>query len=552
MKNKLFAGKAKTLIMLFLFLWLLVFGRLFYLQVIRSEEISKETKGKQLRLLPLESRRGNILDREGRVLATDLKMFTLYARKSLIRNPRTVARKLAGYSLGSEDRLLELLKDDAEFIRIARGISDSLVNKIQLDGVYAVKEWYRFYPSDLLGRTVLGSLNWKREGILGVEREYDEVLKGEDGWAHFLEVPRYSGISLLKRSEDEHKDPLEGHDVYLTIDMDIQYIMHEELEAVRKKTGADQVMGICVSVKTGEVLAMVNFPEFDPNKGWRLNACTSWEFEPGSVFKLIPAFAYINKGFSITDTLVDSTTIEFGGKLFKDPHPHHTYSFKEALINSSNVGFIAVGEKVGKRDLYNAARLFGMGCESGVDLPVEYSGQLPHLPRGRDIRLATVSFGQGVSVTPLQMVMAYQAVANDGVLLRPRIMSKICRNNRLIRSSRREKIRRIGNSKSCKTLLDILHGTVTEGTAVSASVSLISIAGKTGTAWKVKDGKYVNGKYISSFIGVFPYPEPEYVLGIFVDNIGSPYYYASQTACPVFKEIVRRIITHKGYRERFL
>jgi stage V sporulation protein D (sporulation-specific penicillin-binding protein) len=552
MKNKLFAGKAKTLIMLFLFLWLLVFGRLFYLQVIRSEEISKETKGKQLRLLPLESRRGNILDREGRVLATDLKMFTLYARKSLIRNPRTVARKLAGYSLGSEDRLLELLKDDAEFIRIARGISDSLVNKIQLDGVYAVKEWYRFYPSDLLGRTVLGSLNWKREGILGVEREYDEVLKGEDGWAHFLEVPRYSGISLLKRSEDEHKDPLEGHDVYLTIDMDIQYIMHEELEAVRKKTGADQVMGICVSVKTGEVLAMVNFPEFDPNKGWRLNACTSWEFEPGSVFKLIPAFAYINKGFSITDTLVDSTTIEFGGKLFKDPHPHHTYSFKEALINSSNVGFIAVGEKVGKRDLYNAARLFGMGCESGVDLPVEYSGQLPHLPRGRDIRLATVSFGQGVSVTPLQMVMAYQAVANDGVLLRPRIMSKICRNNRLIRSSRREKIRRIGNSKSCKTLLDILHGTVTEGTAVSASVSLIPIAGKTGTAWKVKDGKYVNGKYISSFIGVFPYPEPEYVLGIFVDNIGSPYYYASQTACPVFKEIVRRIITHKGYRERFL
>ncbi len=551
MKGKLFTGKAKTLILIFLFLWLLIFGRLFYLQVLRTEEISKKTQEKQVRLLPIESRRGNILDRNGKILATDLKMFTLYARKSLIKDPKTIAKKLSVYSLGSEKRLFKLLKDDAEFIRIARGISDSVVDRIKVDGVYAVKEWYRFYPSGILGRTVLGSLDWKRGGILGVEREYDERLKGEDGWAHFLEVPRYSGISLLKRSENEHKDPSEGYDVCLSIDIDVQSIMHEELESVRNKTGADQVMGICVSVKTGEVLAMVNFPEFDPNKGWRLNACTSWEFEPGSVFKLIPAFAYINKGFSISDILVDSTSIEFGGKLFKDGHPHPAYTFKEAMVYSSNVGFIAVGEKIGKKGLYNTARLFGIGCESGIDLPVEYSGKLPHLPRGRDIRLATVSFGQGVSVTPLQMVMAYQAVANDGVLLRPRVMKSISKSNKIVRRSQKEVIRRVGDSKSCGILLDILHSTAVEGTGASASISLVSIAGKTGTAWKVKDGRYVKGKYVSSFIGAFPYPEPEYILGIFVDNIESPYY-ASETACPAFKEIIRRIVTHRGYRERFL
>ena len=551
MKGKLFTRKAKTLVLLFLFLWLLVFGRLFYLQILRAEEISRKTQEKQVRLLPIESRRGNILDREGRILATDLKMFTLYARKSLIKDPKKIAKQLSGCSLGSEKRLFGLLKDDAEFIRIARGISDSLVDKINVDGVYAVKEWYRFYPSGLLGRTVLGSLNWKREGILGVEKEYNELLKGEDGWAHFLEVPRYSGISLLKRSENEHKDPWEGCDVILTIDMDIQFIINEELESVMKKTGADQVMAICVSVKTGEVLAMVNFPEFDPNKGWRLNACTSWEFEPGSIFKLIPAFAYINRGFSISDTLVDSISIEFGGKLFKDGHPHPSYTFREALINSSNVGFIAVGKKIGKKNLYNAARLFGIGCESGIDLPVEYSGKLPHLPRGRDIRLATVSFGQGVSVTPLQMIMAYQAVANDGILLKPRIMKSISRNNRIIRISKKEFIRRIGDSKSCDILLDILHSTAKEGTGATASISLVPIVGKTGTAWKVKDGKYVKGKYVSSFIGAFPYPEPEYILGIFVDNIGTPYY-ASETACPAFKEIIKRIITHKRYREKLL
>jgi len=551
MKGKLFTRKAKTLILLFLFLWLLVFGRLFYLQVLRTEEISKKTQEKQVRLLPIESRRGNILDRNGKILATDLKMFTLYARKSLIKDPRTIAKKLSVYSLGSEERLFGLLKDDAEFIRIARGISDSVVDRIKVDGVYAVKEWYRFYPSGTLGRTVLGSLDWKRGGILGVEREYDEMLKGEDGWAHFLEVPRYSGISLLKRSENEHKDPSEGYDVCLAIDIDIQSIIHEELESVLRKTAADQVMGICVSVKTGEVLAMVNFPEFDPNKGWRLNACTSWEFEPGSVFKLIPAFAYINKGFSISDILVDSTSIEFGGKLFKDGHPHPAYTFREAMVYSSNVGFIAVGEKIGKKNLYNTARLFGIGCESGIDLPVEYSGKLPHLPKGRDIRLATVSFGQGVSVTPLQMVMAYQAVANNGVLLRPKVMKSISKNNRVVTRSQKKVIRRVGDSKSCDILLDILHSTAVEGTGASASVSLVSIAGKTGTAWKVKDGRYVKGKYVSSFIGLFPYPEPEYILGIFVDNIGSPYY-ASETACPAFKEIIRRIVTHKGYRERLL
>lgn len=552
MKGKLFSGKARLLILLFVCLWFLVFCRLFYLQVIRSEEISKQTKEEQLRLLPIESRRGNIFDREGRVLATDLKMFTLYAKKSQIKNPENIAKRLSDCHMGSEERLLKLLSNEAEFIRIARGISDSVVKEINIPGVYAVKEWFRFYPSNLLGRTILGSLDWRREGILGVERQYNEILKGWDGWAYFLEVPRYSGINLLKRSENDYKDASEGCDVYLTIDLDIQTVMNEELGILREKTGATQVMGICVSVKTGEVLAMVNFPEFDPNRGWRLNACTSWEFEPGSIFKLIPAFAYIKEGFSISDTLVDSTTIEFGGKLFRDAHPHSAYTFREAMIYSSNVGFIAVGEKIGRKEFYNIARLFGVGCESGIDLPVEYSGKLPHLPRSRDIRLATVSFGQGVSVTPLQMLMAYQAIGNNGVLLRPRVMKSIAKNGRIVRRSRKEVIRRIGSPEVCDDLLGILNDVTEEGTAISASFPFISIAGKTGTAWKIENGSYVKGKYVSSFIGLFPYPDPEYVLGIFVDNVGWPYYYASETACPAFRKIVSRIVTHRGYREKFL
>jgi len=551
-QNKLFKEKARLLIFLFVGLWFLIFCRLFYLQVVRSDEISKQMKEEQLRLLPIESKRGNIFDRKGRILATDLKMFTIYAKKSKIKDSKSTAKKLSDYGLGSEERLLELLSDKAEFIRIARGISDSVIKEINIPGVYAVKEWYRFYPSNLLGRTLLGSLDWKRNGILGVERQYDEVLKGEDGWAYFLEVPRRSGINLLKRTENDYKDAFQGCDVYLTVDLDIQSIMNKELKMLKEKTSATQVMGICVSVKTGEVLAMVNYPEFDPDRGWRLNACTSWEFEPGSIFKLIPAFAYIKEGFSVSDTLVDSTTIEFGGKLFKDAHPHSAYTFKESLIYSSNAGFIAVGEKIGRKEFYNTARLFGIGCESGIDLPVEYSGKLPLLPRVRDIRLATVSFGQGVAVTPLQIVMAYQAVANDGILLRPRVMKSITRTGRTIRRSTREVIRRVGNPEVCDILLDILNDVTEEGTAISASFPFISIAGKTGTAWKIHEGKYVKGKYVSSFIGVFPYPDPEFVVGIFVDNVEYPYYYASETACPAFRNIANRIVTLKGYRQKFL
>ncbi len=539
------------LVLLFVSLWLLVFGRLFYLQVIRSKEISKHTAEEQLRLLQIESRRGSVLDREGRILATDLKMFTLYAKKSLIKNPERIAKKLSDCSFGSEERLSKLLREDAEFIRIARGVSDSLVKGMNIPGVYAVREWFRYYPSGLLGRTLLGALDWKRKGISGVESEYEDILKGEDGWAHFLEVPRRSGISLLKRSENEHREPREGCDVYLTIDLDIQTIMNEELEILKEKTGAEQVMGICVDTKTGEVLAMVNIPEFNPDRGWRLNACTSWEFEPGSIFKLIPAFAYIKEGFPISDTLVDSTTIYFGGKLFKDDHPHSAYSFREAMVYSSNAGFIAVGEKIGKKEFYNTARLFGMGCESGIDLPGEYSGKLPHLPKNRDIRLATVSFGQGVSVTPLQMLMAYQAVANRGILLRPRVMKSIVRNGKVVRRSKKAVIRKVGSSECCKTLLDILYDATQKGTGIASSFSLVPVAGKTGTAWKIEDGNYVKGKYVSSFIGVFPYPESDFVLGVFIDNIGGSYY-ASETACPAFRQIARKIVMHKGYRERFL
>ncbi len=547
-----FRIKAIFLISFLFILWMLAFGRLFYLQIIQSRNIGRKSKAEQIRYLETEARRGEILDRNGKVLATDLKLFTLYAEKALITDIKETASKLAEFGLGSATNLEILLQNESELIRVTRGVSDSIVRELNLEGVYAVREWFRYYPSGRVGRTVIGSLNWERKGMSGIEREYNEFLSGSNGWAHYLEVPMYSGIKLLKRYEEDYKDPVPGKDIYLTIDLDIQYIMANELHKLKEDTQADQVFGLCVDVKTGEILAMVNIPEYVPDEGWRSNGCIAWQFEPGSIFKLIPAFAWIKAGYSLTDTVVDSTgSTDFGGKVFKDPHPHHAYSFRDALIYSSNSAFVNIGKRVGKRELYRCARFFGIGCNTGVDLPVEYSGNLPILERMRDIRLATVSFGQGVNTTPLQIVMAYQAIANDGVLLRPRVMKEIRNKDKRIARSKTEVIRKVGNPKIMNTLLEIFYDTVEEGTGTLASLTMLPVAGKTGTAWKYSDGGYKEGEYVSSFVGMLPYPDPEVVIGIFVDNPKNSYY-SSVIVCPAFRKVAQMIVLLKSYRKRFL
>jgi stage V sporulation protein D (sporulation-specific penicillin-binding protein) len=552
MGDRVLRIKAMSLISIFVLLWVFAFGRLFYLQIVQSRDIGRKSRTEQVRHLETPARRGEILDKKGRILATDLKLFTLYAEKSRIVDIETTAKTLAKYGIGSATRLESLLLNNSGLIRIARGVSDSVVRKLNLEGIYAVREWFRYYPSGRVGRTAIGSLNWEKKGISGIEREYNKQLAGSNGWAYYLEVPRYSGISLLKRCEENYEDPIPGRDIYLTIDLDIQYILDSELRKLGERTKADQVFGLCIDSRTGEILAMVNIPEFLPEDGWRNNGCVAWQFEPGSIFKLIPAFAWINEGYSLGDTVVGSTgSISFGGKVFKDPHSHPAYTFEDALVHSSNAGFVNIGEKIGKRELYRCARYFGIGCKTGVDLPVEYSGKLPILERMRDIRLATVSFGQGVNTTPLQIVMAYQAIANGGVLLRPRVMKEIRRKGRIIEKSRTEVVRRIGDRETALKLLEILYHTVEKGTGELASLPYIKIAGKTGTAWKYSDGSYRKGEYVSSFVGILPYPDPELVIGIFLDNPKGPYY-SSVTVCPAFKEVARRITFLKGYRGEML
>ena len=547
MVDKTLKKKAVSVIFIFVILWLGAFGRLFYLQIIRSGSIGRENKAEQLRFLETRGRRGNILDRNGRVLATDVESFTLYAEKSRISDIETTAAYLSKYGFGDTNKLKSLLQNDAKLIRIARGVTDSLIKELNYKGIYAVREWFRYYPSGRVARTVIGALNWERKGISGIEREYNKQLSGKKGWAYYLEVPRYSGISLLKRCEEDYRDPVSGEDIILSLDLDIQYVLDDQMRKIIKETEAEQVFGICVDVKTGEILSMVNIPEFTPKGGWRNNGCVAWQFEPGSIFKLIPALAWIEKGFSLEDTVVDSTgTIKFGGKYFKDPHPHPSFTFKDALIHSSNAGFVYIGERVGKKDLYRCAQAFGIGCRTGVDLPVEYSGKLPVLQRMKDIRLATVSFGQGINTTPLQIVMAYQALANDGILLKPCLMKEIHCGNKVTERSRKEVVRRVMDRKSAGVLLEILCDAVQEGTGTQASLPFMKIAGKTGTAWKHEKGSYREGEYVTSFIGMFPYPNPKLVIGIFVDSPKKSYY-SSVVVCPAFRETARRIAYLKHY-----
>lgn len=543
--------RVKVFIVFTIFIWVMILLRLFSVQIVKGESYSETAKRQHKKGAYINTDRGCIYDRNGRLLAFSVPAKSCFALPHKISNPPRTANILSAIGLKEKEKILSLLTSKGKFVWIERYIEDSMVdrlNQYRLSGIFIAEDKRRYYPVAGAGN-LIGFCGEDSKGLEGIEYEFDSILNGKAGFAIFnLDA---NGHTLLEYFE---KNPEKGCDLILTIDSDIQRIVTEELEIGMKRYNASAGNCIVLDPKTGEILAIANFPYHNPNhKGnghaakWR-NRAVADIFEPGSTFKIVTAAAAIQENIIHPD---DSVDVENGsliicGHEIKDVKEYKKLTFSEIIEKSSNIGVVKIAKRVGKEKLYLYARSFGFGCELGIDLPGEREGIITTPEKWSEIHFANIALGQGVAVTGLQLAFAYQAIANDGVLTRPLIVRKIVgKNGKIKKEFFPQTIRRVVSSKTAEILRGILHQVLESGTGRRARLS-IPVSGKTGTAQKSTEKGYSKDKFFASFVGFFPTDDPKFLISIVVDEPKGKYQ-GGEVAAPIFRNIGERLLNLSDY-----
>jgi cell division protein FtsI/penicillin-binding protein 2 len=520
--------KARTLFLVFFLgaAFAIIIARLFVIQVIQGKAYAEQSKKQTQQRVFVPAKRGNILDRKGYVLATSEESRVKLSISALTEGTDP---EPAGLSAGAHK---------GEFVSIKR-----------------------MYPYGEMAGAVLGYIGKDGGGLGGVEFFFERYLKGENGWTILNRDGKnntYAKIGLPS------KDPRNGSDVYLTIDIDIQKIVENTLQQAVTSLGACGGMCIIMEPSTGKILAMANEPSFNPNiadrypVGQRLNKCVNYTFEPGSTFKAVTAACALQENIKKeTDTLDGNHGFyEVFGEKIRDKKPYGRLSFSDAFKYSSNVCFAKVANDVGNERLYKYAKDFGFGAQTGIQLPGEEIGIVHPVEKWSGRTRVTMAIGQEISVTVLQMALLFASIANDGVLVEPRIVEKIINTgSTIIDSTRYRPVRRVISADIAKRLRAMMCGVVNGGTGVKAAISGISVGGKTGTSQKVDKltGLYSDKKGWSSFIGFLPAESPMLLGAVIIDEPAN-----SETggaaAAPVFRKIMTQIISHPQleYAEKIL
>jgi len=528
-------------------------GRLGYLQFYKSTWLSESATEQRVREIPVEAKRGVIYDRNGRELAVSVSSESVYAIPAEIRNVEETAAKLAAILALDTDQLEQKLRRRQAFAWIKRKVDSETalaVKKLNLPGIGLTQEGRRYYPHDNLAAHVLGFTGIDSQGLDGVELTFDDYLKGRPGSivieydARGREIP-YATHRFIP--------PEEGHSIYLTIDIVIQQIVERELERTLKETQAKAVTIVALNPQTGEILALANKPDYNPNnfidyspKLWR-NIAVSNAYEPGSTFKIITAAAAMAEGIvRLEDRFFDPGAFEVQGRHIHcwRHGGHGSQSFVEVVQNSCNVGFVNIGLRLGRDGFYDYLDKFGFGRPTGIDLPGEAKGIVIKHDQVKPINIATMAMGQSIAVTPIQLVSAVAAVANDGVLYRPQIVREIRdKNGRILREFQPDVINHVLSPKTAHQLKGVLEKVVEKGTGRNAFIEGFRVAGKTGTAQKVGAGGYAPGRYVASFVGFAPVDNPQVVLLVIIDEpVGL--YYGGQIAAPVFSAVMKDVLQY--------
>jgi len=544
-------------VLLFSFVFLAVGFRAFQLQILRGEEFKKLGERQHLQQWVASPRRGSILDRSGDPLALSLEGQSVYARPRQIREPERMSRPLAQILGLSPAEVEARLKGPQPFVWLKRQVTPQEAEAIKISdwpGVGVLQEPSRYYPQGRLAGQVVGFVGRDSAGLEGLELHYDRQLRGVAGFS-VIERDAFGRKVLAGGVEDLQVPP--GADVHLTLDSSIQHLAEKELQAVVAKYRAKAGIAVVVEPFTGEILALADYPFFNPNQftrsssAERRNRAVTDSFEPGSTFKTILAAAALEEKVVGRD---DPIYCEFGkyayaGKVIHDTHAYGWIPFYRVMQYSSNIGVTKVAEKLKKERYFKYIERFGFGQSTGIDLPGEIPGLVRKVSTWSAIDLATHAFGQGIAATPIQMVMAYAAVANGGFLMRPFVVRRVVGpDGKVLVENQPHVVRRVISEETARLLSSILTGVVGEGgTGVMAEVEGFDVAGKTGTAQKADlvRGGYSGRKRVASFIGFVPAEDPRLVLLVLVDE-PEVNVYGGVVAAPIFANIARGTLRHLG------
>jgi cell division protein FtsI (penicillin-binding protein 3) len=534
--------------------FLLMVGRLFQLQVIQAAELMLKAGRQHQKLLTVEGGRGTIYDTRGKPLAMNLEVPSVFGEPRVIADRRETAQRLARVLLADAKQMEAKLLTDRRFVWLERRVAPEYAERLRhlaIPGIGLIPEGRHFYPNGRLLAHVLGFANIDNQGLEGLERRYDTQLRGERG--HFIVERDALGGAVFPQGL-EYGTPLPGKNLVLTIDEVLQYIAEQELERSISATRANYGVAIVVEPKTGAVRALAVCPTFDPNVPgsdsnlWRNRAITD-SYEPGSTFKMITASAALEEQlFSPADMIygedgryvVENTVVH-------DHHKHGWMSFAEVIHKSSNIGIIKVGQRLGPELLGRYVQLFGFGQRTGVDLDGEVRG-LTKEPKDWGRRsLASISMGQEIGVTAMQLVMAASVIANGGWLMQPYVVAEI-RSSSGVTMARFQPTprRRVISAETARTMTTVLRGVVQPGgTGTRAAVPGYDVAGKTGTAQKLdpSTGRYSTTRTVASFVGFLPAGDPQLAILVIVDEPRTDQW-GGTVAAPVFQRIAAQAVQH--------
>ena len=551
-------SRIKIILLVFSIVFLLIVIRVFYIQTISYKKLNELSDDLWSRELPITGERGKILDRNGIVLADNITSTSLIIIPNQVIDKEKTAKLLSeALKVSYNDILKHVTKKVSierihpEGRRLSFEIAD-LISSYNLPGIYLVKESERYYPHGNLLSHVLGFVGIDNQGLSGIELKYDNYLTGDNG------AIKYYGDAKGNRLDisEIYVNSTSGMDIMLTIDYNIQSSIERELNNIVTMFSPDNALALAMNPKTGEILGMASRPDFDPNNYQKYksevlnrNLPIFMTYEPGSTFKIITTAAATEEGVINLekDMFHDTGSVTVSGAKLRcwKSGGHGTQTFLQVFENSCNPGFVNMGFRVGKDKLFQYLDLFGFGDKTNIDLSGESKGILFNIDDVKDLELATTAFGQGVSVTPIQQTTAVSSIVNGGYLYKPYVLKSVLdsKTNNIILTKEKELVRKTISTNTSNILKMALESVVSNGGGKVTYIDGYRVGGKTGTAQKVANGRYLENNYIMSFIAILPSPDPEVVLYLAIDNPKNTALLSSYTTTPFVRKILLDMIT---------